>query len=123
MIGQILLYSGAGVILIWGIAHLVPTKTIVDDFGEISKDNRRIVTAGWIAEGVTMIFVSLQVFFTTFWGDSHLEVSIYLLSASLLIVLGIISFFTIAKTSILHMKLCPFIKGLAAALIILGSIW
>ena len=39
-----MLYAGAGLIMLWGIAHLVPTKAIVGGFGEISRDNRLILT-------------------------------------------------------------------------------
>ena len=42
------LYVGAGLTALWGIAHLVPTKSVVDGFGDISEDNRHIITMEWI---------------------------------------------------------------------------
>jgi hypothetical protein len=50
MISDILLYVGAGVITLWGIAHIIPTKSVVNGFGQISQDNRRIITMGWVTE-------------------------------------------------------------------------
>jgi hypothetical protein len=44
MLIQILLYVGSGVIFLWGVGHIIPTRSIVKDFGEISADNRRIIT-------------------------------------------------------------------------------
>jgi len=34
--------------LVWGIAHLFPTKSVVEGFGEISDDNKKIVTMEWL---------------------------------------------------------------------------
>ncbi len=48
---DILLYIGSGVITVWGIAHIIPTKNVVNGFGTISDDNRRIITMEWVAEG------------------------------------------------------------------------
>jgi len=53
MINAILLYVGAGLITLWGIAHIAPTKAVVNGFGQIFQDNRRIITMEWIAEGLT----------------------------------------------------------------------
>lgn len=44
MINQVLLYAGGALPLIWGVAHLFPTKNVVAGFGEISVDNKRIIT-------------------------------------------------------------------------------
>jgi hypothetical protein len=51
MTGQILLYIGAALTLLWGIEHLFPTKSVVRGFGEISADNRRIITTALILAG------------------------------------------------------------------------
>jgi hypothetical protein len=36
MMDLILLYLGSGLTVIWGVAHLFPTKSVVQGFGEIS---------------------------------------------------------------------------------------
>ena len=41
---DVMLYVGSVAITVWGIAHIVPTKPVVRDFGPISQDNKRIIT-------------------------------------------------------------------------------
>ncbi len=57
MINIVLLCIGAGLTAIWGIAHLFPTSSVVKGFGEISADNKNIITMEWIVEGVSLIFI------------------------------------------------------------------
>ena len=61
MAGQILLYVGAAITIIWGVAHLFPTKSVVKGFGDISTDNKHIITMAWIVEGVALIFIGFIV--------------------------------------------------------------
>ena len=44
MVNIVLLYVGAGLTAIWGIAHFFPTSSVVKGFGEISADNKKIIT-------------------------------------------------------------------------------
>ena len=46
---------------LWGIAHLFATRAVVKGFGEISKDNKKIITMEWIVEGVSLIFIGTLV--------------------------------------------------------------
>lgn len=125
MLGNILLYIGSAVITLWGIAHIVPTKSIVTGFGEISKDNRRIITMEWIAEGLTLCFIGLLVLFITIFGERYNPVSIitYRIAAVMLIVMAVLSLFTGAQTSIIPMKICPIVKTVVAILFFLGSVF
>ena len=52
---EALLYSGSAIIMIWGIAHLIPTQAIVKGFGAISEDNKKILAA--VFAGSVAIFV------------------------------------------------------------------
>ena len=61
MANQAFLYTGAILVVFWGIAHLFPTKGVVEGFGDISPDSKRIITMEWIIEGVTLIFIGLMV--------------------------------------------------------------
>jgi hypothetical protein len=36
---ELLLYIGSSIIIIWGIAHIIPTKATVRVFGSIAEDN------------------------------------------------------------------------------------
>ncbi|UCG92088.1 MAG: hypothetical protein JSV97_13715 [candidate division WOR-3 bacterium] len=123
MLDNILLYIGSAVITLWGISHIVPTKSIVTGFGEISQDNKRIITMEWIAEGLTLCFIGLLVLFVTILGGRYTPVSIivYRISAMMLIVLAVLSLFTGAQTSIIPIKICPIVKTVVAILFFLGS--
>jgi hypothetical protein len=124
MITYILLYVGAGVITMWGIAHIIPTKAVVNGFGQISRDNRRIITMEWIAEGLALCFIGLLVLFVTLWGGSQSEASIivYRISAAMLLVMAILTALTGARTSILPIKICPAVKIAVAILFFLGTV-
>ena len=124
MTNILLLYIGSIVITLWGIAHIVPTKSIVSGFGEISIDNKRIITMDWIAEGLTLCFIGLMVFFTTmFAGPSSCAAKIvYAGCAIMLLALSVLSLFTGARTSVVPMKICPIIKTVVAVLFFLGGI-
>lgn len=39
-----LCYLGGAFAVVWGMAHLVPTPKVVGGFGDISDDNRNIMT-------------------------------------------------------------------------------
>ena len=121
MLNQVLLYSGSALISFWGIAHLFPTKSVVSGFGEISVDNKQIITMEWIIEGIALIFIgSIVAIVTAIDHTSSIALVIYLSSVVVLIVLAIVSFFTGFKISFLPFKLCPVIFISSAVLIILG---
>jgi len=122
MINQILLYSGSVFIAFWGIAHLFPTKSVVSGFGEISLDNKRIITMEWIVEGVALIFIgSINAAVTFISYTSFISRVIYLSSAGVLIVLALVSLFTGFKINFLPFKLCPIIFITSAVLIVVGG--
>lgn len=124
MISSILLYVGAGAITLWGIAHIVPAKAVVNGFGQISQDNKRIITMEWLAEGLTMCFIGLLVLFVTLWGGSQNAVSIivYRTSAAMLVVMAILTASTGARTLIVPIKICPAVKIAVAILFFLGTV-
>lgn len=119
---ETLLMSGGILTVLWGVAHLFPTRSVVRDFGEISVDNRHIVTMEWIVEGVSLIFIGVLVGAVTM-TDSSSSVSgvVYYLSAAVLVVLALVSLATGFRVNFLPFKLCPFIFGLSALLLLLGA--
>ena len=124
MINIILLYIGSIVITLWGIAHIVPTKSVVTGFGSISEDNRRIITMEWIAEGLTLCFIGLLVLFITIVEGLQNPVSIivYRISAVMLFIMAGLTQLTGARTSIVPIKICPVIKTAVAIFFFLGSV-
>ena len=116
VIELVLLYVGAALTAIWGISHLFPTRSVVKGFGEISVDNRRIITMEWIAEGVALIFIGVLVALVTI-VDSAAAVStaVYALSVAGLLVLAVISLFTGFRIRFLPFRLCPvYLHGLSS---------
>ncbi len=91
--GTVLILAGSLLIVIWGTAHMFPTKNVVKGFGDISQDNKRIITMEWIFEGVTLIFIGLLIILVTLLGDisGNINRIVYWSSAGMLIVMAIIS--------------------------------
>ena len=123
MISIIMLYVGSIVITLWGVAHIVPTKSVVRGFGPISQDNRRIITMEWIAEGLTLCFIGLLAMLITIWGGSQNQTSVivYRASAVMLVIMAGLTASTGARTSIVPIKICPFVKTAVAILFFLGD--
>ncbi|MEJ2193698.1 MAG: hypothetical protein P8X73_02420 [Ignavibacteriaceae bacterium] len=121
MTNQAFLYVGAAITLIWGVAHLFPTRSVVKGFGEISEDNKNIITMEWIIEGVALIFIGILVAGVTFLSsDNNVSNFLYIISAAELIILALVSLFTGFKVNFLPFKLCPFLFTLSAVLIFIG---
>jgi len=118
-----LFWTGSVAIFLWGIGHLIPTRNVVAGFGELSPDNRRIITMEWIAEGLTLCFAgALTGFFVFALGAEHAATHLAArASAVMLMILAAVSAFTGARTAILPMKLCPYIKTTVAVLFIVAT--
>jgi uncharacterized membrane protein YwaF len=123
MINQILLYIGSALTVIWGVAHLFPTKSVVKDFGDISTDNKHIITMEWIVEGVSLIFTGILCGTITFLDFSNnIAQIVFIISGAYLFAMAIVSLFTGFKVNFLPFKLCPVIFSVSAILFILGAI-
>ena len=121
MVNTVLIQIGAALSILWGTAHLFPTKGVVDGFGKISEDNKNIITMEWVVEGVSLIFIGLLVLIVSIVDPGgQAAIIVYLMSAGVLVVLAIISLLTGFKVNFLPFKLCPFIFGASALLIVLG---
>ena len=124
MATDILVYLGGAVITLWGIAHIAPTKSVVAGFGAISEDNRRIIAMEWAAEGLTLSFIGLLVLLVTAVDGSQnsASLSVYRVSAAMLLVMAGWTLLTGARTSILPIKICPVVKTAVAVLFLVGSV-
>jgi hypothetical protein len=49
-----LAYSGAAIVALWGVAHVIPTRQVLAGFEPITSDNRRVMLQEWLAEAFTM---------------------------------------------------------------------
>ena len=122
MLNDILLYLGGVITLLWGVSHLFPTKSVVKGFGEISEDNKNIITMEWIVEGIALIFIGFIVIGLTVIGIPGKVTSfVYYSSAGCLIVLAVVSVLTGFRINFFAFKMCPYLFTISALLIILGN--
>jgi hypothetical protein len=120
---EVLIIAGAVIITIWGIAHIIPVKSVVSGFGEISQDNKKIITMEWLSEGVTLCFIGLLVLHITLTGGVRNPVSlnVYRGCGLMLLVMAGLTAFTGARTAIIPIKICPIVKAVVAVLFFLGT--
>jgi hypothetical protein len=118
----ILLLTGSITLIIWGIAHLFPTKSVVRGFGDISIENKNILRMEWITEGFSLIFAGTLVLLITIIGNNESITSriVFIASSFFLFSMAILSFLTGYKVNFLPYKLCPFIFSLSGTLILFG---
>ena len=118
---KILLLSSSVLLLFWGIAHLIPINSVVKKFGDISEDNKRILTMEWITEGLALLFIAVVIATLTLLDDrSMISTTIYVQCIVMLNVLSVVSLFTGFKVKFLPYKLCPLIFTGSSILILLG---
>ena len=120
----ILLLTGSITLIIWGTAHLLPTKSVIKGFGDISIDNKNILRMEWITEGFSLIFSGTLVLLITIIGDNESISSriVYIASSFFLFSMAILSFLTGYKVNFLPYKLCPFIFSISGTLILIGCL-
>jgi len=117
-----LLYVASALTGLWGIAHLFATRGVVAGFGELTADNRRIITMEWIVEGVALVsLASLVATVTAVDATTVVASAAYAVAIATLLVLALVSLATGFRVAFLPFRLCPFIFTLSAVLIALGA--
>ncbi len=122
--GQWLITLGAAIVVAWGVAHIVPTRAVVKAFGELTADNRRIITMEWVAEGLALAFIgalALVVAIAAVPGDAIAVLVLRLAAAMLVVMAGWTAFIGFA-TSVMPIKICPFVLTAAAIAIWAGTL-
>ena len=123
MIQLVLLYMGAALPLLWGVAHLFPTKSVVSGFGEITLDNRRIITMEWIVEGVAFLLIgALVTTVTVIDPAAAVSRAVYLVLCVGLVALAAVALFTGFRVRFLPFRLCPLVLTVSAALVLAGAL-
>jgi hypothetical protein len=124
VMNSILLIGGAVLVAFWGIAHIFPTKGVVKDFGDISRDNRLIITMEWVVEGINLAFIGFLVVLLAIVAGADNPVSklVYWSVGGLLVIMAVWHSLTGARTKAIPMKLCPVIFSTSAVLIFLGTL-
>ena len=121
MIGRILIYLGGVLPLLWGVSHLFPTQSVVRGFGDISQDNKYIISMEWIMEGIALIFTGALIVIVTMMDPLNIvSMATYIVSSCFLIMMAIVSIFTGFKINFLPFRLCPLIFTVSAILVSVG---
>ena len=121
MLDYILLLGGALMMAFWGVAHIFPTRNVVKGFGDISRDNKYIITMEWVVEGLSFIFIAVLVASMTLFNGPD-EKGSYIVSVSGIMVFVVWTLLTGARGKMLPFKLCPVILTIAAVVIFFGAI-
>jgi hypothetical protein len=97
-----LAYIAAGVVGLWGVAHVLPTARVVHGYDDTSHDNRLVITQEWIAERMTMWFIAVVVVIATALGGSNQGLTdwVYRASAIMLVALAGLTTVTGARTPV-----------------------
>ena len=70
-VSDVLAYVSAGVVGLWGVAHVLPTARVLRGFVDTFSDNRLVIALEWIAEAMTMWFIATVVVIAAALGGSH----------------------------------------------------
>jgi len=122
-VSSVLAYLSAGIVGLWGIAHVLPTARVVRGFDDTTHDNRLVITQEWIAEAMTMWFITAVIVLVTTLGSSRLSVVdwVYRTSAIMLIAIAALTTVTGARTTVIFFKICPVLLSITAAMLLAAS--
>ena len=120
---EVLAYAAAGILVLWGVSHAIPTKQVVAGFGDIGLDNRQVITMEWVAESVAFWFVAILVTLTTMSDMAPEAAAVtYRVSAGFLVAIGVLTSLTGARTKVVWFKMCPVVMATCATLLLTASL-
>ncbi len=121
---EALAYIAAGIVFLWGVSHIIPTKEVVAGFGDIGRDNRFIITMEWVAEGLSFMFVAALIVAVTWSGRSPegAEDLVYRVTVGFLLTIGAWTAMTGARTKVIWFKMCPLVMSVSSGLLIAASL-
>jgi Na+-transporting NADH:ubiquinone oxidoreductase subunit NqrD len=121
---ETLIYIGCIILIIWGIAHIIPIKSIIKGFGEISADNKKVLVMSYVGEGLTLIFLGILplLILTGGWPLSVNGLFVYRAEAIFLLVLAVWTLVTGGRMPTIWYKICPAVKTAVALLFIFAVI-
>lgn len=117
-------YVAAGIVFLWGVSHIIPTRQVVAGFGGIGRDNRFIITMEWVAEGLSFIFVAALIVAVTWSGKTPAAAKdlVYWVSVGFLMTIGAWTAMTGARTKVIWFKMCPVVMTVSSGLLIAASL-
>ena len=120
----VLVYVAGAVLVAWGAAHVIATRSVLSLYGDLSTDNRRVWVMEWVAEGFTHIFVGLLVVAVTAFEGAAGSGSavVYRSCAAFELVLVGWTAATGARTPYVWYRICLVVLSLVAALLLIASV-
>jgi hypothetical protein len=120
---ELLLDTGGALTILWGTAHLYPTKKVVRGFGNISRDNRLVLTMERLAEAVLLVFSGTLIIVVTaqFGARGSATQTVSAASAVMLLILAAVSAATGGRVDFIMYRLCAPIFTLSSVLILVGA--
>jgi len=123
-LNTVLLYLGAAILFVWGVAHIIPTRNVVAGFGPLSADNRINITMEWVAEGLALAFVGVLAALVTLVagaGDPVGRIVVWAI-AGFCILMGAWTFVVGRRSTILPIRLFPLVLAVVASPLALGNL-
>jgi hypothetical protein len=119
----VLIYAGAGVAAVWGIAHALRVRRVVAGFAPLTEENRRILVMEWVSEALTLVFVGVvaALVAAATAGGERLGRLVCSACAGMLLVMAGWTRLTVGRGRHLAFRLCPLVKTVAAALLWAGA--
>lgn len=120
---ELMVYAGSAIVFLWGVGHLIPTRSIVSGFGNLGLENRRILTMEWVTEGLTLCFIGVLAALVVLVDGLMFPVGRVVVRAAavMLFIMAGLTALTGARTPIGPMKACPAVKSIVGALYIVGT--
>lgn len=119
-----LAYLGSTLLVIWSIVHLLPTRAVVREFGQMDSDNVRQVIIGWVTEGLTLMFIGVMVLLLLIFkeSDNGTTQMVMQITSGYLLVLAFVSYVVGNRTNLLPLSASPLIKCAVAAMYLSAAI-
>jgi hypothetical protein len=124
MFRKLLVMFGGLLNIIWGASHLLPTDSVVNGFGNISIDSKRILLMEWINEGFTLIYIGVLVVLVALVNKEINRTSkiVYITASIMLFSMALVSLFTGFNIDNIFFKLCPIIFSVSGIMILQGAL-
>ena len=123
MLRKALVILGGMLNIAWGVAHVIPTSSVVNGFGNLSNDNKNIIIMEWVTEGMALMFIGVLVVLVALVArkKNTTRKTVYLVSALMMFSMAVLSLFTGFNIDFLPYKLCPLIFSISGVLIFQGA--
>ena len=117
-----LAFAAGGLVFLWGVAHVIPTRQVVAGFGEIGRDNHLVLTMEWVAEALAMWLVAALVVAVAVAGTGDTARLVYRVCGGFLMVLAAWTAATGARTPVIWFRLCPVVMTVSTGLLVAASL-